>query len=65
MIKASHEMRRRGGFTVKLSLSDGIGTVMSMDLLTGDDKQSEIIEKNFKKNAETIYSKIISILLEA
>ena len=35
MIKASHEMRRRGGFTVKLSMSDGIGPVITMELLTG------------------------------
>ena len=64
MIVSSHEMRRRGGFTVKLSMSDGIGPVISMDLLVGDDTQAAQIEKNFKKNAEVIYSKIISILLD-
>ena len=65
MISASHEMRRRGGFTVKLSMSDGVGTIISMEILAGDDKQSTTIEKNFRKNAESIYSKIISLLLES
>ncbi|MGM9522028.1 MAG: DUF4364 family protein [Oscillospiraceae bacterium] len=64
MIKASHEMRMRGGFTVKLSMSDGIGPIISMDLLVGDDKQAAAIESRFKKNAESIYSKIIDILLD-
>lgn len=64
MIGASHEMRLRGGFTVKLSMSDGVGQVLSMELLTGDEKQSAAIESNFKRNAEKIYGKIIDILLE-
>ena len=64
MIEASHEMRRRGGFTVHLSMSDGMGPIMTLDLLTGDDKQSAQIEENFKKNAEKLYGKIIDLLLE-
>jgi hypothetical protein len=63
MIHASHEMRMHGGFTVKLDMSDGIGSVMSMELLVGDNKQSAIIEKNFKDNAEKIYSQVIELLL--
>jgi hypothetical protein len=64
MIVASHEMRQLGGFTVKLSMSDGVGTVISMELLSGDDKQTKKMEDNFRKNAENIYSKIVEILLE-
>ncbi len=64
MIRASHEMRSRGGFTVHLSMSDGIGPVMELELLTGDDKQSELIEENFKKNAEKLYGKIVELLME-
>lgn len=64
MIEASHEMRTRGGFTVHLAMSDGVGPVLSMDLLTGDAKQSEKIEANFKKNAENIYNRIIELLLQ-
>ncbi len=64
MIEASHRMRNRGGFTVHLAMSDGLGPVLSMDLLTGDDKQSAVIEENFKKNAEKLYGKIVELLLE-
>lgn len=64
MIIASHEMRQRGGFTVKLSMSDGVGPIISMELLSGDDKQTKKMEENFRKNAESIYNKIVNILLE-
>lgn len=64
MIVATHEMRQRGGFTVKLSMSDGVGTVISMELLSGDEKQTKKMETNFRKNAEAIYSKIVDVLLE-
>ncbi len=64
MIRASHEMRARGGFTVKLSMSDGVGDVLSLELLVGDEKQSAAIEENFRRNAESIYGSFINILLE-
>ncbi len=64
MIKASHELRARGGFTVHLSMSDGIGPVLSLDLLTGDDRQSKAMEANFRDHAESIYARIVDLLLE-
>lgn len=63
MIEAGHELRSRGGYTVHLGLSDGVGTILSMDLLTGDGRQAAQIEENFKKNAEKIYGKIVELLL--
>lgn len=63
MIEASHRMRNRGGFTVHLAMSDGLGPILSLDLLTGDDKQSALIEENFKKNAEKLYGKIVELLM--
>jgi len=64
LITTSHEMRRRGGFMVKLAMSDGVGPILSMELLAGNDRQAEQVEGNFKKNAEAIYDKILDILLE-
>ena len=64
MITASHQMRSRGGFTVKLSMSDGMGPILSLELLTGDARQSELIEENFKKNAEKLYGKLIDLLMQ-
>ena len=63
MITASHEMRRRGGYTVKLSMSDGLGAVITMELLCADDKQAVRIEQNFRKNAESVYNKITELLM--
>ena len=64
MIKATHEMRTRGGFTVHLSMSDGVGPILDLQLLTGDEKQTARIEANFKKNAEKLYQKMIRLLSE-
>lgn len=64
MITATHELRRRGGYTVRLSMSDGVGSVISMELLTADDDQTRRIEENFRKNAESIYSRIVQMLLD-
>ncbi len=64
MIKASHELRSRGGLTVHLSMSDGLGPVLNMDVLTGDNDQAAKIEGNFKRNAEKLYLKIVELLME-
>ena len=64
LITASHEVRQRGGYTVKLGMSDGIGPIISMELLAGDDKSAALLERNFRKNAENIYNKIIDLLTE-
>ncbi len=63
MIKTSREERSSGGFTVSLSLSDGIDSVISMEILAGNEKQAEKIERNFNKNAEHIYNAVVNILL--
>ncbi len=64
MIKAGHELRSRGGLTVHLSMSDGVGPVIDLQLLTGDSEQAEKIEENFRKNAEKLYGKIVELLTE-
>lgn len=64
MIEASHELRTRGGCTVHLSMSDGVGPVLTIDILTADDVQSNKIERNFRQNAEKLYGKIVDLLME-
>lgn len=63
MIKTGHKERSSGGYTVSLSLSDGIDSVVDMEILAGSEKQAETIELNFKKNAEHIYNAVVNILL--
>ena len=62
MIKASHKEKPEGGYTVSLSLSDGLGEVMHLDILAGSDQQAKEMEKRFRKNAESLYLRIAGIL---
>ena len=61
-ILTSHEKTKDGGIKVSLSLSDGIGSVISMSLLSSGEEQAKIIEKAFRGDAENIYHKIIKLL---
>jgi len=51
-----------GGYKVSLSLSDGIGDIISMELLAANEQQASIIEKGFRRDAEKIYHAIIDLL---
>ena len=64
MISTEKELRRGGGFTVSLSLSDGIDEIISMRLFAASEKQATDIENGFRKNAESIYNSIIKKLYE-
>ncbi len=61
-IKTEYKSGDDGG-TVNLSMADGMGPIISMELLAGNQEQAEQMERNFKKNAEAIYAEIIDILL--
>ena len=64
MIKTSHKEKPEGGFTVSLSLSDGLGEMMHLDILAGSETQAGEMEKRFRKNAESLYLRIAGILTE-
>ena len=64
MIVTGKEMKRGGGFTVSLSLSDGIDEILSMHLYAANEKQADEIERGFRKNAENIYNVIINNIFE-
>lgn len=64
MIETVTEKERRGGCTVSLRLSDGVGEVISMRLAVPDEKQAAAIEKRFKDSAEELYNKILNMLIE-
>ena len=63
MIKAAHTLTD-GECKVKLSMSDGKGQVIELELLCLDEKQAKKIEKNFRKNAEEYYQRIMEMLSE-
>lgn len=64
MVQVSHEMREDGSAAVHLHLSDGLGPILSIDLLAGSEKQAETMENAFHKNAEELYGRIANMLLE-
>jgi len=61
-IVTSHEVLANGGCKVKLSLSDGIGDIISMSVLASGEEQAKNIEKYFREDAENVYHKIIKLL---
>ncbi|MEF9971085.1 MAG: DUF4364 family protein [Oscillospiraceae bacterium] len=62
LIKTSHKTLDNGGNMVKLSLSDGIGNILSLSILTAGEEQSTAMEKYFRADAEGMYHKIIALL---
>lgn len=53
-----------GGYTVKLSLGDGYGEMLGINILAGSHEQAERLESNFKKNAEKIFNAVLDDLLD-
>ena len=64
MIKTLSTANPDGGFTVSLSLSDGIGSIVEMEIFSGDEQQAAALEKGFRRKAERVYNALIEMLLE-
>lgn len=64
MISASSSIRRKGGYTVELTLSDGISEIIALKLYAVSQAQAQALENGFTKNAESIYNRIIQLILE-
>ena len=61
MISADTVLEGNNTYAV-LSMSDDEGEIINLKLLVSDEKQSEIIKKKFKNNAEKIYKEIVELL---
>lgn len=46
------------------ALTDGAAPLMRLSLLVGSPQQAALLERSFRKNAETLYVKILEFLLE-
>jgi len=62
LIGTTHELLKNGGCQVKLSLSDGIGDIVSLSILASSEAQAKSIEKYFRGDAENVYHSIIKLL---
>lgn len=64
MIKAESSKRDGGGYTVSLTMSDGLGEILSLELFAGDKYQADCLCAGFKTRAEEIYGVLISEILD-
>jgi len=64
LISTSTTQRSSGAYTVTLSLSDELENVMHLELLVTKENMAKDLEARFKKDAEHLYSKIISVLYD-
>jgi len=62
LIRTSHSTNRNGDVSVSLSMSDGVGPVISLQILAGNQQQAMQFEREFQKNAENVYQKIVDAL---
>ena len=54
----------RGGVPcVSCQLSDGTDTVLHIEMMLNDKSQASAIARNFRKNAEGVYERVLQILL--
>ena len=61
MIKTGHSMED-GGCFVELSMSDGKGEIIRLRLLCAGEEQAQIMEKNFRRDAEGFCQNIAALL---
>lgn len=64
LIGAHIEQRDKGGYTVTLSLSDELDSLMKMELLITREDMAKQLRRKFENNAEVLYSKILSLFFE-
>jgi len=64
LIGTSHMTKPEGGISVSLSLADGLGEMLHIDILAGSEEQAKDMENRFRRNAESLYLRIASILTE-
>jgi len=64
MIKTSYNGDDSSGYKVSLSLSDGVGDIISMELFAANERQANALEKGFRKNAEKLYHLIIEMIMD-
>lgn len=54
-----------GGKNIKLSLSDGVGEILAVELYTSGQEQAAELEKGFRRNAHTLYNDIVRLITKS
>ena len=64
MIKTSHRRNQDGSCRVALSLEDGLGEIININMLAVSEHQALELENGFRKNAEAVYNAIVGTILK-
>lgn len=64
-IRAQVLPREEGGFTVRLTLDDDSGNLLSLDLFSPSQEQAQRLTGAFQARPERVYNDILSSLLES
>lgn len=62
LVGARIDQRKEGGYTVTLTLSDELDSLMKLELLVTRQDMALELQKRFRGNAEELYSKILGVL---
>ena len=62
LLKTSWAANPGGGCTLSLSLSDGVGEIVSMSLFAANERQAVDLENNFRENPVGIYHSLIELI---
>jgi hypothetical protein len=63
-LRAYHKKNDDGSFHVTLAVYDKSFEMMSINVAVFNERQCQMLEQNFKDNAESIYKGLLSLLLE-
>lgn len=61
-VKASTTRRENGTYTVTLSLSDDMGSVLDMDIMVVKEDMAHALEQRFRSEPEKLYSSLLAAL---
>jgi hypothetical protein len=61
-IKTAHTERSDGSYSVELRVCDGNSDQLRVELQALTRRQCELLEDNFRRNAETIYKELLALL---
>ena len=64
-VKASTERRANGTYTVRLELSDDMGSVMDLRLAIPREDQAKMLTERFQKSPERLYGEIMRALMSS
>ena len=64
-VKASAEKRPNGTYTVRLELSDDMGSVMDLRLAIPREDMAKMLTERFQKSPERLYSEIMRALMSS